>query len=58
MDRFQLPDCCRSCPYCGWDSQDEYSPIWYYCEAGVMFPVRKGSCKRKDAALAKEKRGK
>jgi len=43
----ERPKCCIGCPKFDWDSKDEYSPSYYYCELNLFLPTNKQTCKRK-----------
>lgn len=42
----QVPNCCRNCHYYEWDAPDDGLTIWRYCLVNVVFPTKKGKCKR------------
>lgn len=42
-----IPSCCNGCICLGSDFKDEYSPSYFYCGMGMMFPTKKQKCKRK-----------
>lgn len=41
----ELPGCCANCKHHDYDSQDEYSPNYHYCNLALILPT-KGSCKK------------
>lgn len=41
-----LPQCCRNCLRLSSMSYELSSEAAYWCDAGIMLPTRKGTCKR------------
>lgn len=41
-----LPKICKTCSYTDYDFRDEDSPSIFHCEKGLVFPVKKNSCKK------------
>lgn len=50
----QEPDCCSKCKNLESDSNDEYSPNYYYCTLGMKIPTKKLTCKRMPAKTEHE----
>ena len=42
-----IPECCLNCGNYDWEpTQDGWGETFYYCNAGLKFPVKKGKCRR------------
>ena len=42
-----LPECCVDCERLNWESEELSTHVTYFCRGGLMFPMRKQTCKRK-----------
>lgn len=43
-----IPEICKSCMNLEFDSQDEYSPNYYFCTKGLFLPTKNNKCKVKN----------
>ena len=43
-----IPKCCWNCQHFEDEFVEWYQETWYWCNKNVFFPVRKGTCKKRE----------